>query len=415
MGCTSSKYEDKRYWLKKCRKNGLKLLSAPKEMQADKEVVMTAIEQLPYTLALASQDLKSDKEVIMTAVKRNGLTLHYAADDMKSNKEIVMAAVEQEGQALQYASDELRLMKEVVLAAVKQNPVSLKYALGGLNQDHECLAMAGLFDDRYDKLSDANATRAVMSTKFSLGWYTPDYATKLALLLKKNPFFRDIIVYFPNSWNKNTCDPEWTNINHPCRGTFETCGKPAELKIGVPKEKESCWRYSFRYQLEKAKETGGFMIQVAEYLRDEGRHTLGHGQHIETELAKQVGVKIFRIYQNPADPFSNVEDDLKGFIKCVKSWFDTGCENMSLTEYKFGEEKMRSPFHKSLFKVSIRSNSKKSNDDCRPRTMAYIPKNRRRKIRKKSSLIEQLVQILNHEQVLQPHKLYSVAKLLSDF
>ncbi len=250
-----------------------------------------------------------------------------------------MEAVRQDGRALEYASHDLRCTKEVVLTAVRQNPTSLTYALGGLNQDRDCLAMAGLFDDKYDRLSNANATRVVMSTKFSLSGNTSDYPTKLALLLKKHPYFNNSIVYFPNSWSKDTCDPNWTDIRHPCQGTFVTSGKPAEFKIGVPKENKSCWRYSFRYQLEKAKETGGFMVQVAKYSREEECHILGLGQQIETKMANQVGVKIFRIYQNPAYPFNRVEDTVRGFVKCVESWYYGGCEDISLTVYKFfGEQ-----------------------------------------------------------------------------
>ncbi len=333
MGCILSKHkrDSRSYWLKKVKKNGLKLVDAPIEMRGSRRIVKAAVERFPYALVLASDELRSSKDIVIGAVKQNGLSLRYASNDMKSNVDVVMEAVRQDGRALEYASDDLRCVKEVVLAAVRQNPTSIKYALGGLNQDRDCLVMAGLFDDKYDRLSNANATRAVMSTKFSLGENTSDYSTKVALLIKKHPYFKKIIVYFPNSWSKNTCDPEWTNIRHPCRGTFDTCGKPAWLKISVPKENQSCWRYSFRYQLEKAKETGGFMIQVAEYSREEERHMLGRGQQIETEMAEQVGLKIFRIYQNPVYPFDSVQDTVEGFAKCLKGWYDGRCEDRSLT------------------------------------------------------------------------------------
>ena len=104
-------------------------------------------------------------------------------------------------------------------------------------------------------------------------------------------------MYSPNAFTKDTCDPEWDNFDHPCRGTPETCLKgDSSLKIGIPKP-DSCWRYAFRYHLVDANESNGFMIQVVDYDEIDQIYTLGKGQEIENAMAKQVSTKVFRIYQ----------------------------------------------------------------------------------------------------------------------
>lgn len=310
-----------------------------KEMKADKEIIGEAIRQDGLLLKIASDELKADKDLVMTAVELCGEALEYAADELKSDPEVVQAAVKQNGEALKFASEKLRSTKEIVLAAVRQKPITLRYALGGLNQDNECLAICGIFDDAYDSRSSVDTTRVVMSTRFSLGERSSPYATTMALGLKRHPFFQDKDLYFPNGWDKGTCDPDWTNIAHRCRGTFETCEKADYLKTGVPKEKECCWRYSFRYQLERAKRTNGFMIQVEQYYKDVdgGRHILGDGQQIETEMAEQVGVKVFRVQQEekiPRDGEENVTQcHVDNVVECVGKWERTGRADMRVTSH----------------------------------------------------------------------------------
>ena len=60
----------------------------------------------------------------------------------------------------------------------------------------------------------------------------------------------------------------------------------------------SCWRFSFYYHLKKALESGGFMLQLAEYSPENGTFELGPGQAIETLIAQLVGVKVFRMQIN---------------------------------------------------------------------------------------------------------------------
>jgi hypothetical protein len=235
-------------------------------LQADKDVVLEAIQQDYKVLQYASAELKADKEFISAACRQNGRSLQFASPKLKSDKEVVLAAVQQYGPALEHASAELQADKEIVSAAASSYPDALKYAKGGLGQDKECLVAAGLWDSSYEPSSPL-VSKIVLSTRFSLEANSTSQPTRFAVLLKENDFIRrgNFSVYSPNAFAKGTCDPEWTRASGPCRGTYDTCRKEDGLKKGAP-QTASCWRYSFRHQLEEAKRTDGCMIQLVERL-----------------------------------------------------------------------------------------------------------------------------------------------------
>jgi len=63
------------------------------------------------------------------------------------------------------------------------------------------------------------------------------------------------------------------------------------------------------------------MIQVQE------KHGLSDGQKIETELAQQAGVKIFRTL--------TTSEDVQGLWRleqAIKDWYKNNCQNMDLIE-----------------------------------------------------------------------------------
>jgi hypothetical protein len=144
--------------------------------------------------------------------------------------------------------------------------------------------------------------------------------------LKQQDYFENgsFVVYSPNAFDKSTCDPEWTRFEWPCRGTYDTCMFDSSLKTGVPQPK-GCWRYSFRYQLEEAKRTNGFMAQIADFVISEWGHVLGDGQKIEREMAQHMGVKIFRVnapyiqgVDNAHAVTSFTEQDIARFVSKVR-------------------------------------------------------------------------------------------------
>merc|ERR1719219_941193 len=83
----------------------------------------------------------------------------------------------------------------------------------------------------------------------------------------------------------------------------------------------SCWRFSFRYHLDQSKATNGFMIQVQE------KHGLSDRQKIETEMAKQAGVKIFRTTTTSEDVSGRSLDYLKN---AIQEWYINDCKDMEL-------------------------------------------------------------------------------------
>merc|ERR1712129_165922 len=118
--------------------------------------------------------------------------------------------------------------------------------------------------------------------------------------------------YNPNAWEKKSCDPKFTDITHKCRGTLATCSIPNFGADERPTSK-SCWRFAFRFHQEECKKTNGYMIQVEE------KNGLGAGQEIETEMAKQVGLKIFRTQEGYQDRLHHATFPRIG--KAVKAWY----------------------------------------------------------------------------------------------
>ena len=72
------------------------------------------------------------------------------------------------------------------------------------------------------------------------------------------------------------------------------------------------------------------MIQVIEYDDEKGDFQVGRGQQIETEMAQQVGIKVFRYYDyrhNPNDKL-HIED----LIEDVQYWYNGNCKDMNEEE-----------------------------------------------------------------------------------
>ena len=80
--------------IKKIKKNPL-LLKNYTNFQNDKDVVLTAVKNLAWTIHFASDRLKNDKDVVIEAVKKYGIELHdisiYSKKFM-NDKQVVFAA-----------------------------------------------------------------------------------------------------------------------------------------------------------------------------------------------------------------------------------------------------------------------------------------------------------------------------------
>eukprot|EP00797_Seminavis_robusta_P036610 Sro93_g048650.2 (441) ;mRNA; r:96593-97915 len=353
----------------------------PDQFLEDKDVALAAISQHPLNITYFSENIKDDEIVMLKAIEECkkeqsartakrilSTILQHASERLKDERGVMLAAIQQDGMVLRYASNALRQDRQCVMAAASRTPEALKYALGGLNQDQDCLIAAGLWDDQstinkeevktHHEAVEHNSPKIVLSTRFSLSENCTGTATNFAVLLKHHPYIsgesrkdNNFVVYSPNAFEKDTCDPKWTSLNWPCRGTCDTCLKEdPTLKTGKPK-RGSCWRYSFRYQLQHAKDSNGFMVQVVEFReikrRKVKRHArtriercLGKGQEIETRMANDLGVKIFRIYQ-PGDYKGTStymlglefrQEDIDRLVDKVKEWYRGKCLDMTETE-----------------------------------------------------------------------------------
>jgi len=222
-----------------------------------------------------------------------------------------------------------------VLAAVEQNSAALKFADAEtrLNQDPEFLKASGLWDQDENN-HYRHGEEAIQSVKFSLAKESSTYATEFALSMKRDPFLKQFKTYNPNAWCKESCDPGFTDIMHPCRGTATTCRnhQPNTTQEGKPCA-SSCWRFAFRFHQQVSKDTNGFMIQVDEF---EG---LGGGQKIETLMAEEVGLKIFRTftgYDKLLDKPNGTS--IENLAKVIKAWYQTGCSEMRIENVWVGSD-----------------------------------------------------------------------------
>merc|ERR1712008_204382 len=241
----------------------------------------------PEHLKSAGPAVRGDCDVVLEAVKTFPKALQFALQPATADSNVVSTAVQKWGGALQFAHPSLRADPDIVKLAVKTTPEALQFAKGGLNQDEDCLVAAGLIN----KMRTYNRSEnALLSVKFGLAEGTSPYSTEVMLRLRKNEFLDNFKFWFPNAVCKSSCDPNFTDVCWPCRGTASTCTLAKELRTGKPSNK-SCWRYGFRYQMQKCKDSGGFMTQVEEI------GGLGRGQEIETLMAQEVGLKVFRIKQ----------------------------------------------------------------------------------------------------------------------
>lgn len=93
-----------------------------KELRADKEVALLALQTSGMNLLYLSDELRDNEEVVLTAVKNHGWALKYASARLRDNEEVVLTAVKEDGCALMYASDELKHEEDVLYTAMKHHP-----------------------------------------------------------------------------------------------------------------------------------------------------------------------------------------------------------------------------------------------------------------------------------------------------
>jgi len=269
-------------------------------------------------------DLQTDYDVFLAAVRRHGSILQYQKDWGESgipqhwlaDRKMILAAVTNSGYSLQYASQDLKNDKEIVMAAAMSDPAALMFAGEAFKNDPDCLRSAGLWDDG---LRYAHPQRVVLSIKYGQAATGTPYAADFAKKLKLDSYMKEFQTHNPNLWCKKFCR------NEGCTGTPRTCEFPVEQNLSPATQKPSqtsCWRFSFRYHLQEAKDSDGFMLQVAESAG------LGEGQQVETRMAQQVGMKVFRVCNDKEDEHGNVVTvaDIRKVADAIRAWYQKPVE-----------------------------------------------------------------------------------------
>jgi len=270
-----------------------------------------------YPVLAAAIDGYRDEGIVLRAIQDDASALEFASHAMQSNKDVVLMAVAQNGDALQFASAALQDDPEVVRRAVQQDSGALRFAGEGLVQRKDLLEEAGLLWASWLVPPDSYMERplVVMSVRFALHKEASPASTYLQTHLCQDPFFSKFQYYNPNAFNKGFCkmladgkidwdsatNKDWKcrgqldgemrchlpmvcagrNIECPmCRGTGTQCTRPCN---------QSCWRYSFAWHQQMARDSKGFMLQVIEGGK------LGAGQEIEAEMAKHMNLETFKI------------------------------------------------------------------------------------------------------------------------
>lgn len=79
------------------------------------------------TLLSYPKVLRSNSEIISAALEFDGLAIKYATDSLKKNREIALKAVKKNGMALQYLIHPLNTDETILAAAIKQNPHAIQF------------------------------------------------------------------------------------------------------------------------------------------------------------------------------------------------------------------------------------------------------------------------------------------------
>ncbi len=91
-------------------------------MYTNIEAAIAALEKGDGFERFKYSNFRNNKRVVMVAIKRNGFALAHASKELKADREVILVAINSSrGHALRYASDELGNDKEFVLKAMSIN------------------------------------------------------------------------------------------------------------------------------------------------------------------------------------------------------------------------------------------------------------------------------------------------------
>lgn len=308
-------------WVEIVRAQPFALQFAPDAIRGNKTVLIEAVRRLPQALMFAEDGLNQDFEVLCAAGYAGAadaeLPPEQVAEEASWSKERWVAAVRQAPGIFQRAPPAIRGDREVVDTAVRkaaevgrvQGAMVLKHAEGGLAQDPQYLGMIQILGNALKQ-----SRSLVLSVKFSLAHHVSSTSTFVALTLQNDVSFAVYDVYFPNCYSKSFCGDvkhatwraghclgkcrfkcKWGDRCEGYNGTEHRGGRKKCVDFPGPTTNHSCWAFSYRTQLEAAVLNEGIMVQIEEGDADGTQFKLGDGQVIETEIANELRVPVFRI------------------------------------------------------------------------------------------------------------------------
>jgi len=234
-------------------------------MQNNENIVVAAVKN-GYPLYQASEGMRNNKKVVLEAVKCHAGALEYASEGIQDDKAFVLEALVQNGEALQYPSQRLRGDRDCVLRAVQTTPGSARFAAEGLvQQDLSIMQNVVPTWTRVSNQPGKRAEKGILSVKFSLAETSTPYATTIASELKKHLIVGEFELYFPSLFNKNSCDPDFTDMDHPCRGTTETCQMAQVEALEIPDPKKRWDRTYVEESLKAARSDPLYLRKVKDY------------------------------------------------------------------------------------------------------------------------------------------------------
>merc|ERR1719261_2140208 len=77
--------------------SGFALADAAKPLQADRALVLRAVNASPHAFGHAAATLREDRDFVLDVVKTNGAALEYADPSLQEDKAVVLAAVRSDG------------------------------------------------------------------------------------------------------------------------------------------------------------------------------------------------------------------------------------------------------------------------------------------------------------------------------
>lgn len=280
-------------------------------VKVDPEVLVPAMAQQPLhaadLLEAAPPFVKSDRVVVIAASRHDSRALKYAAKFLKKDRDVTVRCVEGTPASVEHADEAFRKDRGVIEVAITKDPSALKFALGGLADDRALLAKIGL------EPGQEIPTRArclIVCTKYGLAEDVGPFGTMFTEILQTNKVIRSkFSLHNPAITCKSFCgtmdrllDQTWECLGEcgmMCKWP-QACNRNPQCKDSAEPTSHSCWRYAFRWYLQKAIACDGALVQICERTYDTefdywtGVTELSPTQQIVQMIAESLGIKVFR-------------------------------------------------------------------------------------------------------------------------